>query len=230
MVKYADDAAAAGLISNQDEGPYRHTIQQLVSLCEEDDLELNVSKTKELIVDFRQGDHQYDPVTIKGVEVQRVPQYDYLGTTVTESLSWGANVQRLARKAFKRMYHLRKLRQFKVNNKLQLMFYGSVIESVMVFGVAVWGGALTCQDKRTIKRVKVCAERIMGTKVSGWETIYNSRLQMMTSRILKDNKHPLYGYLQYLPSGKRLRQDRIRTKRYGTSFVPKAISHYNTCN
>ena len=90
----------------------------------------------------------YRPVTIKGTDVTRVEQYDYLGSTLTEKLSWSANILRLAKKALKRMYHLRKLREFKVSQKLQVMFYRSTIESVIVFGVAVWGGNLTTQDKR----------------------------------------------------------------------------------
>ena len=66
VVKYADDTAVAGFISGKNEEPHRNTIEKLVTLCENDNLELNMSKTKELIVDFRKGDHEYDPVNLKG--------------------------------------------------------------------------------------------------------------------------------------------------------------------
>ena len=43
-VKYADDTAAAGLISNNDEEHYRNIVACLVSEFDSDDLELNVKK------------------------------------------------------------------------------------------------------------------------------------------------------------------------------------------
>ena len=69
-----------------------------------------MKKTKELIIDFRKEVTVYMPVNIKGTEVDKVPQYDYLGTTVTENL---------AKKAMKGMYHLRKLSVFCVSRKLR---------------------------------------------------------------------------------------------------------------
>ena len=225
--KYADDTAVAGLISDSDEEPYRNTIDQLVTQCDSDNLELNVSKTKELIVDFRKGNHIHKPVNIKGTDVTNVPQYDYLGTTITESMSWNANLCRLAKKANKRMYHLRKLREFRVNQQLQIMFYRSVIESVLVSGIAAWGGGVTVQDKRIINRVRKCAERIIGVKVPNWESIYESRVCQMTNKILRDNRHPLHRYFQYLPSGRRLRHTKARTNRFKASFVPNSIRLHN---
>ena len=63
------------------------------------------------------------------------------------------------------MYHLHKLKEFRVNQKLQVMFYRSTIESIIVFGVAVWGGNVNLipQDKKSIKRAKKCAEKILGS-------------------------------------------------------------------
>jgi hypothetical protein len=226
-IKYADDTAVAGLITNNNETPYRDTISDLVKQCDKDDLELNVKKTKVIIVDFRKGEHVYEPITIKGAEVDRVEQYDYLGTTVAEDLTWKANIQRLAKNAMKRMFHLRKLREFKVCQKLMLTFYHSVIESVAIFGISVWGGNVSTQEKRTIKRVKTCAERILGTTVPGWESAYITRLQQMTSKILSDDHHPLHTQLEYLPSGRRLRQVRASTNRFWSSLIPNAIAIFN---
>ena len=52
MVKFADDTSVVGLISNNDETAYRSEIKHLVDCCKENNLKLNVDKTKELIVDF----------------------------------------------------------------------------------------------------------------------------------------------------------------------------------
>ena len=52
IVKFADDTTVIGLISDDDESAYRDDVKQLVSWCASNDLVLNVSKTKEIVVDF----------------------------------------------------------------------------------------------------------------------------------------------------------------------------------
>ncbi|KAK1795620.1 hypothetical protein P4O66_001117 [Electrophorus voltai] len=50
IVKFADDTILMGLISDNDERAYLEEIKHLENWCQENNL-LNVSKTKELIVD-----------------------------------------------------------------------------------------------------------------------------------------------------------------------------------
>ncbi len=53
IIKFADDTVVLGLISNNDETAYLGEVERLTSWCQDNCLSLNVSKTKELIVDFR---------------------------------------------------------------------------------------------------------------------------------------------------------------------------------
>ncbi|KAI3359959.1 hypothetical protein L3Q82_013840 [Scortum barcoo] len=53
IVKFADDTTVIGLITGDDETAYREEVRALTSWCQDNNLHLNVSKTKELIVDFR---------------------------------------------------------------------------------------------------------------------------------------------------------------------------------
>ncbi len=53
IIKFADDTVVLGLISNNDETAYLDEVEELTSWCQDNCLSLNVSKTKELIVDFR---------------------------------------------------------------------------------------------------------------------------------------------------------------------------------
>ncbi len=53
IIKFADDTVVLGLISNNDETAYLDEVERLTSWCQDNCLSLNVSKTKELIVDFR---------------------------------------------------------------------------------------------------------------------------------------------------------------------------------
>ncbi len=72
-VKFADNTAVVGLISNNDETAYRAEINCLVILCEENNLKLNLGKTKEWIVDFsRKQQRSFHPLSIYGAQVERV--------------------------------------------------------------------------------------------------------------------------------------------------------------
>jgi len=74
---------------------------------------LNVSKTKELIVDFRrtqQHQRTYTSLGINGTAEERVSSFRYLGVHITEVLTWTTHIETLVRKAKQRLYHLRELR------------------------------------------------------------------------------------------------------------------------
>ena len=50
ILKFADDTTVIGLITNYDESEYRNQVNKLISWCNDNNLELNVNKTKEMIV------------------------------------------------------------------------------------------------------------------------------------------------------------------------------------
>ena len=54
-------------------------------------LELNISKTKEMVLDFRRRRPSPLPVTISGEEIEVVSSYKYLGLEVDERLDWSVN-------------------------------------------------------------------------------------------------------------------------------------------
>ena len=71
-VKFADDTTVIGLISDDDESAYRDDVKQLVSWCASNDLVLNVSKTKEIVVDFRKSKYVPSTLIVNNSEVEIV--------------------------------------------------------------------------------------------------------------------------------------------------------------
>ena len=53
LIKFADDTTAERLIENSDESSYRQEVDRLLSWCGNNNLELKMSKTMEMIVDFQ---------------------------------------------------------------------------------------------------------------------------------------------------------------------------------
>ncbi len=107
IIKFADDTVVLGLISNNDETGYLDEVERLTSWCQDNCLSLNVSKTKELIVDFRKRHLlPYTPLVISGTPVERVSSFKYLGVNISEDLTWTTHIQTQVKKARQRLYHL----------------------------------------------------------------------------------------------------------------------------
>ncbi len=104
FIKFADDTTVVGLISNRDETNYRSEVSRLAGWCSDNNLSLNVEKTKEIVVDFRRVHTQHAPLTINGATVERVSSTKFLGVHITEDLSWTNNTAALAKKAQQRLY------------------------------------------------------------------------------------------------------------------------------
>ena len=56
--------------------------------CKKKYLDLNVGKTKELIIDFRKKNSVIPDLFIDGAKVERVSEYKYLGTIIDDKLNF----------------------------------------------------------------------------------------------------------------------------------------------
>ena len=123
MVKFADDTSLSGLIQEGDSS-YREAVEELIEWCDRNYLDLNVTKTKELVINFRRAKVNMDPIVIRGQPVE-ITNYKYLGTIIDNKLDWLPNIEACCKKANQRMYFLRKLKQFKIEMKILARFYQS---------------------------------------------------------------------------------------------------------
>ncbi len=141
-----------GLINNNDEAAYLDEVERLTSWCQDNCLSLNMSKTKELIVDFRKRQQRpYTPLMISGTPVERVSRFKYLGVNISEDLTWTTHIQTQVKKARQRLYHLRQLRKFRVSPAILKTFYSGAIESVLTQCISVWYSNATNQDCKALQ-------------------------------------------------------------------------------
>ena len=246
LIKFADDTTAGGLIPkavksvsedgsgmNVDgngmdvEESYRSEVEGLVEWCGENNLELNIGKTKEVIVDFRKVKDELRPLTINGEEVEQVSKFKFLGTIISNTLKWDDHCSAVLSKAQQRMFFLRKLRKFRLKQDILVQFYRAVIESVLTFSIVVWFGNASKGDKEKLQKVVSTAEKIIGCSLPSLEEIYIQRVKNRALKIVKDQSHPANSLFEELPSGRRFRSIKAKTERFKKSFYPSAVSILN---
>ena len=156
IVKFADDTVLIGLISDDDSSKYVDEINKFATYCKTNFLEINVKKTKEMIIDLRKSKALPDPTIINDHMVERVCTHKYLGVMMNNYLSWSNNTDYIISKLNSRLYCLRKPNKLNVNICILELFYQLVIKCILTY---CWSGNITKPDvNRTtgiIKKIRI---------------------------------------------------------------------------
>lgn len=227
IIKFADDTTIVGLISKGDETAYREEVQRLSVWCKENNLFLNISKTKELIVDYRRTKANIQPLVIDGACVERVSDFRFLGVHLRDDLTWNTNTTATIKKAQQRLYFLRVLRANHLPQSLLVAFYRSSIESILTYCLCVWYSSCTAADRRALQRVVSTAQKITSCPLPSLEELFSCRCLKKAKQIIRDPYHTGHKLFELLPSGRRYRALGTKTNRLKDSFYPKAIYTLN---
>ena len=226
VIKFADDTTVTGFINDNNEEEFRNQIDWVVAWCKRNNLLLNVDKTKEMVVDFRRVEDPPPPLSIDGQIVERVESFKFLGTWVSNRITWDINSSHIISKARQRLYFLRKLRSFQVSRDTLVNFYRCIIESTLTQCILVWFDRVSRADLNKLNAVVRSAEKIIGVKLTPLELIYENRMLSKLNKILGEDTHPSRQYFEFLPHGRRLRAFR-GSVRFVNSCFPQAIKYFN---
>ncbi|KAL0199254.1 hypothetical protein M9458_007794, partial [Cirrhinus mrigala] len=219
IVKFADDTTVVGLIAGGDESTaYRDEVKQLSTWCIENNLLLNTSKTKELIIDYRRKKTDIPPLIINRDCVERVADFRFLGVHIEDNLSWSVNTAELLKKAQQRLYFLRTLRKNNITQRLLVSFYSATVESILTYCICIWYPSCTVAQKKALQRVINTAQKIVGCPLPSLEDLHSSRCLKKAQNIIKDTSHPGHPLFELLPSGRRYRLINARTNRLKNSL------------
>eukprot|EP00061_Rhincodon_typus_P016952 g45429.t1 len=122
IYKFADNTTVVRQISNIDQSEYRKEIKGLVMWCNENNLSVNVSATKELTIDIKKKGGEHAPIYINGAEVERMESARFLGMMIINNLSWTSNVDVMVKMAQQQLL-FRRLRKFDMSIRPLTNFY-----------------------------------------------------------------------------------------------------------
>ncbi|TWW73670.1 hypothetical protein D4764_15G0010660 [Takifugu flavidus] len=230
LQKYSDDTVIVGCVENGQEDEYRDLVESFVRWSRENLLQLNVTKTKEMVVDFRKSKSPPSPVCISGKEVELVPSYRFLGVQLDNKLEWSTNTDAVYKKAMSRLYFLRRLRSFSVCSRMLHMFYQSVLASTIFFAAVCWGAGIKAKDANRLNKLIKKAGSVVGCRLDNLDEVVRDRMVLKLRTIMDSPSHPLHNTVDKLRSSfsNRLLQPRCSKERYRKSFLPSAIKLYKS--
>ena len=92
-------ATVVGLITDNTETAYREEVRDLAVWCQDNNLSLNVIKTKEMIVDYRKRMTEHSPILIDGAVLEQVESFKFLGVHITNKLTWSKHTKTVVKRA-----------------------------------------------------------------------------------------------------------------------------------
>lgn len=226
-IKFADDTAIVGLILDSDETNYRAWVDQFADWCRSSYLHLNIKKTKEIIIDYRIGSQPHQCLVINEEDVAIVAEYKYLGTIIDNKLQWNSNTDTVYKKGLQRLHFMRRLRQFRVDSDMMLLFYHSFVESTLLFCCVAWYFSLSVTNKNRLSKIVNLASKVAGKKLDSMAITCERRVLKKGQAINRDMSHPLHQAYEVLPSGRRFRLPSFKTNRASKSFIPTSITFMN---
>ncbi len=177
---------------------------------------LNISKTKELVVDFRRrtSHHHRRDSSGAGQQLQVPWRKHHQGS----HLDYSHTVS--SKKGPQRLFFLRLLKKFGLSSKILKQFYSCIVESILTGCITAWYGKCTALNRKAMKRIVQTAQHIVGGKLHSLQDIYTQWSVRKARKIIRDSCHPSDELFSLLPSGRRYSSIRTRTSRTASSRRP----------
>ena len=125
--------------------------------------------------------------------MERVSSSVFLGTCISQDLTWNLNITALVRKAQQQQQQqqqqlgfLRTLKRVNLSQQLLLSIYQRSIESILTYGTLVGFGGYTTADRKALLPVPESAQKFISTQIASPEGIYNARCLCSSTGIIRE--------------------------------------------
>ena len=144
---------------------------KMVQYCENNMMKINGDKTKVVLFNTSRS-YDFTPKLMlnNNTTLEVVEQFRLLGLDFQSNLGWESNTNNICKKAYSRIWMLRRLRKLGASQEDMFDVYCKQVRCVLEFGVAVWAPGLTKAEATQIERVQKCALHvILGARYKNYE-------------------------------------------------------------
>ena len=209
-VKYVDDTTVwESCASDGCDSRLQSAANEVVQWTRENHMQLNVDKTKEMVICMAKQGHCLPSLSLLDQPVGRVDTFKILGITVNNKLTWTDHIKNITKKAAKRLYLLCLLKRAGLSSVELQNIYTAMIRSVLEYGCEIWHPGLTKELGDELEHIQKRALRIAYPHLSYRESLSVSGLPDL--RIRRENicrkffqkvSHSSHILFKHLPKGK----------------------------
>jgi len=227
-IKYADDSTyVIPHYSTNITEDIRDTFVHVHNWCKNNKLELNLKKTKLLII--KKQNVVYDTV----FSLSPVNEVKILGLTFQNDLKWNKQVALITKSASSSLYLIRKCRSI-FNQKQLILLYNSYVLSKLCYASPSYAFLPQSLQKYFIKLHKRSHHIICGTEckknclIPPLDQIKKTSFKLFQN-IMQNAKHPLHSLIPAkLKYSRKLMLPLCRSERSKCSFIPQMALLYNS--
>ncbi len=206
-------------------------------------MDVNCDKTKELLACFARKVPDIPCITIKGKPIERVTKTKLLGVTISSDLTWDAHITELHSKGSQRLYFLRLLQRAGVASAHIVRVYVTLVRSLLEYACQVWHTGLTIAQSDTLESIQKRAMSIAlpdlcyrDALAQAHLTTLHDRREELCRRFFHAMMVPNHKLHHLLPSQRtvhhRLRRQtrfptiRAKHERYKKTLIPYGLEHW----
>ena len=186
----------------QERNKLQKHLDEVSNYALENEMKLNKEKTKVMLFNTACYRDFMPEVSVDGKYLEVVEEYKLLGVMISSNLKWETNTSYTTKRAFSRLWMLRRLKNLGLNTPSLIKIFATQIRSVLEFGAVTWHSMITKENSRTIERVQKSALAIiLGPDYNGYDSaLLQTNLQRLDIRqtnlslsfAKKSAKHPLH--------------------------------------
>ena len=137
--KYVDDLAVLEVVPRKSPSMLNFIVNEIEPYAISNNMNLSFSKCKELFVGFlRCNSCSWHPIAVGGALIERVSCFKLLGAYISEDLSWASHCDSIIKRANRRLYALRVLKNCGLPMQDLLAVYCSLIRSILEYASMVF--------------------------------------------------------------------------------------------
>ena len=169
--KFVDDTSVSEVINKGEQGKMQSLVNMINTWCIDNDMKLNQSKCKDMIISFAKDRPKLDPIFVNNHELVPVSSVKVLGTYISADMKWNTHISYIVSKASKGLYFLRLLKRAGLDHSSQLAVYTTCIRSVLEYGCQVWNYGASQYLSDDVERVQRRALRIIYPIERPWKLL-----------------------------------------------------------